>query len=234
MLLVKVQTMNTHSLKHRRTQIKICGFTRPADAVKAAELGVDSLGLVFYPPSSRHVSVEQAADIVAAVPPFTAFTALFLNADADTVEQVLSRVPVSLLQFHGTETAEFCRSFDRPYIKSVPMKSVIDVNDYCASYSHARGFLLDSNAAGAAGGSGTTFDWSTVPADFSYPLILAGGLTIENVGSAIKALRPLAVDLSSAVESAKGEKDHTLMQQFVDAVCATDNELNTTGDNLQR
>lgn len=210
-----------------RTQIKICGFTRPADAIAAVELGADALGLVFYPPSPRHVTIDQARLIAAKVPPFTSITALFLNAGQDYINEVLEAVPVSLLQFHGTESSEFCQSFNRPYIKSVAMKSTSDVGAYCATYASARGYLLDSNMAGAAGGSGDVFDWSLIPAETVTSLILAGGLGVENVGQAVVAVRPCAVDVSSGVESDKGIKDPALMQQFIAEVRAADKQCNS-------
>ncbi len=208
---------------HLKTQIKLCGFTRPEDAVQAATLGADSLGLVFYPPSPRNVTVQQAQTICDAVGPFTSLTALFLNAESTQIDDVLAQVPVSLLQFHGTESAEFCRSFGRPYIKSVPMKTVVDVEAYCSDYHDARGFLLDSNAAGAAGGSGSVFDWSRIPASLLSRLILAGGLSVENVAGAVRDVRPSAVDVSSGVESARGVKDAAMMQAFIQAVKTADN-----------
>ncbi len=220
-----VSVMNAANSVHYKTQIKICGFTRPADAVNAVALGADSLGLVFYPPSPRHISIEQALDIAAAVPPFTSFTALFLNADSDTIERVLERIPVNLLQFHGTESAEFCQSFNRPYIKSVSMKSTSDVTEYCAAYNEARGFLLDSNVAGSAGGSGDVFDWSLIPESTNVPLVLAGGLDVDNVRDAVFSVRPAAVDVSSGVESAKGIKDLTLMQRFIAQVKSVDEQI---------
>ena len=185
-------------------------------------LGADSLGLVFYPPSRRHISIKQAVAVCDSVGPFTSLTALFLNADASEIEQVLARVPVSLLQFHGTESAAFCRSFGRPYIKSVPMKTVVDVEAYCNDYLDARGFLLDSNAAGAAGGSGSVFDWARIPSSLLPRLILAGGLSIDNVSDAVCRVRPCAVDVSSGVESAGGVKDASMMQAFIQAVKAAD------------
>ena len=209
-----------------RTQIKICGFTRSADAERAVELGADALGLVFYPPSPRNITVAQAQDICAVLPPFTALTALFLNAERSVIKDVLAAVPVSLLQFHGTETPEFCRSFNRPWMKSVSMKSTANVSDYCAAYEGARGFLLDSNIAGAAGGSGDVFDWSLVPTNIEAPLILAGGLDVENVRQAILSVRPCAVDVSSGVESAKGIKDTDLMRRFISQVKAADDRIN--------
>ncbi|MEM7255828.1 MAG: phosphoribosylanthranilate isomerase [Pseudomonadota bacterium] len=207
-----------------RTQIKICGFTRAADAVQAVALGADALGLVFYPPSSRNISIERAIDIAREVAPFTSLTALFLNAERAQIESVLAKVPISLLQFHGTEEAEFCRSFNRPYIKAVPMKSVDSVEAYCDSYHDARGFLLDSNAAGAAGGSGKAFDWSRIPQTLPAGVILAGGLTVDNVHEAVSRVRPSAVDTSSGVESAKGIKDAALMRDFIQQVKAADVE----------
>ncbi len=204
------------------TRVKICGFTRPADAQVASDLGADAIGLVFYPPSSRHVTIEQAATIAGVVSPFCTVTALFLNAEVDYVEEVLKSVPVSLLQFHGTESAPYCESFARPYIKSVAMKSVADVGNYCATFDGAVGFLLDSNAAGAAGGSGTAFDWSLVPPELASSLILAGGLDVGNVANAIREIRPAAVDVSSGVESDKGIKDHQMMREFIANVRAAD------------
>jgi len=163
------------------TQIKICGFTCANDAVAACDLGADSIGLVFYPPSGRNVTVRQAREIVSSLPPFVVVTGLFLNAEEAFVKEVLADVPLSMLQFHGTEDADYCRSFQRPYMKSVAMKSIANdsiegLNTYCDGYSDARGFLLDSNAAGAAGGSGETFDWNMVPQSLVAPVILAGGL----------------------------------------------------------
>ncbi len=211
-----------------KTRIKICGFTNAADARFAADLGVDSLGLVFYPPSSRNVSVEQARAIVTGLPPFVTLTALFLNAEADVIDEVLAKLPISLLQFHGTESPEFCESFNRPYIKSVSMKSTGNVQSYCRQYEMARGFLLDSNAAGAAGGSGKAFDWSLVPGELAAPLVLAGGLEVDNVANAVKQVRPAAVDVSSGVESQKGKKDHNLMRRFINEVHAADRWLNSS------
>ncbi len=205
-----------------RTQVKICGFTRPADAVAAVAAGADSLGLVFYPPSPRHVSIDQARAIVAEVAPFTCLTALFLNADKDTVDEVLGELPISMLQFHGIETASYCESFKRPYMKSVSMKSTADIAAYCREYGRARAFLLDSNVAGAAGGSGETFDWALVPREFPASLVLAGGLDTDNVAEAISCVRPAAVDVSSGVESAKGIKDPLMVRKFIAQVRSAD------------
>ena len=146
---------------------------------------------------------------------------------------MLAELPLTLLQFHGTETAEFCESFNRPYIKSVAMKSVTDVHDYTQQYTRARGFLLDSNLAGAAGGSGETFDWNKVPTDLTSPVILAGGLDCSNVGQAVTAVRPASVDVSSGVESAKGVKDHAKMREFIQRVRAADSAITQSTAGVQ-
>ena len=207
------------------TQVKICGLTSVQDAVSACECGVDALGLVFYPPSSRHVSVERAAEIIRALPPFVMVTGLFLNEEKSVIDEVLEKLPLSLLQFHGSESPAFCQSFDRPYIKSVAMKSVSDVHSYAAQFTGARGFLLDSNVSGGAGGSGEQFDWSRVPDNFPAPLILAGGLDCDNVAEAVTKVRPTAVDVSSGVESGRGIKDRGLMNQFIQCVRAADSAV---------
>ncbi len=211
----------------RHTQIKICGFTNAEDAQFACSSGVDAIGLVFYPPSSRNIEVHKAADVVASLPPFVTITGLFLNAERSLIEKVLERVPLGLLQFHGTESPEFCQSFNRPYIKSVAMKSERDVVAYTRQFESARGFLLDSNSAGSAGGSGESFDWSVIPSELPAPLILAGGLDCYNVAEAVTQTRPVAVDVSSSVESAKGIKDQALMQQFIQSVRAVDSAHNS-------
>jgi len=216
-----------------RTEVKVCGFTQVGDAVTACHLGVDALGLVFYPPSGRNIDVQQAALIVKELPPFVAVTGLFLNAEKSLIEKVLDYVPLTLLQFHGTETAEFCESFKRPYIKSVAMKSVSDVHAYTQSYTQARGFLLDSNLAGAAGGSGKTFDWNKVPTDLSSPVILAGGLDCTNVAHAVTTVRPASVDISSGVESSKGVKDHVKMREFIQCVRAADSAIMQSATGVQ-
>ena len=204
--------------KHMHTRIKICGLTRVQDAVAACNFGADAIGLVFYPPSSRNITVEQASEILRGVPPFVTVVGLFLNAQQSVVEKILQRLPLSMLQFHGTESPEYCESFQIPYIKSVAMKSVVNVHEYTAEYASARGFLLDSNLAGAAGGSGETFDWSAIPAKLASPVILAGGLDKGNVNQAVVNVKPAAVDVSSGVESAPGIKDHSLMHEFISQV----------------
>ncbi|MDN5848644.1 MAG: phosphoribosylanthranilate isomerase [Nitrococcus sp.] len=198
-----------------RTRIKICGLTRPDDALAAAQLGVDAVGLVFYERSPRRLSPHAACDIVAALPPFVTVVGLFLDAPAAMVEEVLARVALDLLQFHGAEGHAYCARYHRPYIKALPMGAGIDPVTYARAYPDAAGFLLDSNRIGQAGGSGRTFNWELVPRALGRPIVLAGGLHPGNVAQAILATRPWAVDVSSGVEAAPGVKDPELMSAFV-------------------
>jgi phosphoribosylanthranilate isomerase len=198
-----------------RVRIKICGMTRVEDATEAARLGVDAVGLVFYPKSPRHVSVERARELVAALPAFVTVTALFLDPSEAEVRRVLDNVRVELLQFHGGEPAEFCRGFGRPYIKAVPMGSRADIAEYAHRHAGAAALLLDSHVAGQKGGTGVSFDWTTIPKFTGPPLILAGGLSADNVATAIRIVQPYGVDVSSGVESQPGLKDAAKMAAFI-------------------
>ncbi|MDA3869564.1 MAG: phosphoribosylanthranilate isomerase [Gammaproteobacteria bacterium] len=208
------------------TRVKVCGITRTEDALHAAAEGVDAIGLVFYPKSPRFVSASQAADICRGLPAFVTSVALFKDADAETVQQLLEQVPVDLLQFHGSESAEYCRQFGRPYIKALGMAGESVVPKRVEAYHDARGLLLDGHAPGAAGGSGESFEWSLIPADVDYPLILAGGLDATNVAEAIRIVRPYAIDVSSGVESDKGIKDAALVTAFMNRVRQVNRETN--------
>ncbi|MEM9603243.1 MAG: phosphoribosylanthranilate isomerase [Pseudomonadota bacterium] len=206
----------------RRTRIKVCGFTRADHAVAAAELGVDALGLTFYPKSPRAVDLGQAEAVCRALPPFVTVVALFLDADAAEVDEVLRSLPVSLLQFHGTESPAYCSQFDRPYIRAVPRDQHATAAAFERDFPDARGFLYDSNVAGQAGGLGETFNWAGVQASDARPRILAGGLTPDNVAEGIHAFRPHAVDVSSGVERTRGQKDIDKIARFVAAVANAD------------
>lgn len=199
-------------------RIKICGITRVEDALAAADLGADAIGLVFYERSPRRVTVEQAADIVAALPPFITTVGLFVDAAIDEVERVLAQVPLDLLQFHGDEPAVYCQGFARPYIKVMRMRPGLVLAQAVREYASARGILLDTYVEAVPGGTGQTFAWSAVPDDVKMPIILAGGLNAVNVAEAIAMVRPWAVDVSSGVEAARGVKDPALMAAFVEAV----------------
>ena len=200
------------------TRIKICGITRPDDAVAAAAAGVDAIGLVFYPPSPRAVDIDTARAVVAALPPFVTATGLFLDADRERVESVLASVPLGLLQFHGHEDATFCRLFARPYIKAVGMGDGADPADLARAWPDAAGLLADSHRPGEAGGTGKTFAWDRLAGDRDYRLILAGGLDPDNVCNAVRAVRPDAVDASSGVEQSPGRKDAARIQRFIEEV----------------
>lgn len=206
------------------TRVKICGITRAEDALHAAAEGVDAIGLVFYQKSPRFVTAAQAAEICNRLPAFVTTVALFKDADADTVRQILTEVSIDLLQFHGSESAEFCRQFGKPYIKALGMAGESAVPEQVAEYHDARGLLLDGHAPGADGGTGESFEWGVIPVELEYPLILAGGLDVDNVLGAIRAVQPYAVDVSSGVESEKGVKDAALVTAFMNNVRQANNE----------
>ena len=187
-------------------RVKICGITSVTDAHNAAAAGADALGFVFYEKSSRYISAEKAAEICNVLPPFVTSVGLFMNANRELVEQTLSVVSLDLLQFHGGETPEFCRSFGRPYIKAVGIDGMNDFAEYADQYPDALGILVDSHALGKAGGTGETFDWKLLPKNYSKPIILAGGLNPENVAEACRETSVYALDLSSGVESSPGIK----------------------------
>jgi phosphoribosylanthranilate isomerase len=199
-------------------RIKICGITRPEDGQAAAQLGADAIGLVFYPKSPRHVSLEQARAIVAALPPLVTVVALFVDPEPDEVHRVLAAVPIDVLQFHGEESPDFCRQFQRPYLKAVRVQPGLDLLQYAIAHAGARGLLTDAFVPGVPGGTGATFDWSLLPADLSLPLILSGGLEPDNITAAVRAVRPAAVDVSSGVEASKGIKDAARMAAFIAGV----------------
>lgn len=198
-----------------RTRVKICGFTRVEDAVCAARLGVDAIGLVFYPPSPRHVDMETAAAIARALPAFVTVTALFVNADTTLITSVLQKVRIDCLQFHGEEPADICRLYNKPYIKALRMQPGIDVIELEKNYEDASGLLLDAYHPGIQGGTGDSFDWDLIPKHCKLPIILAGGLTPENARLATQTVKPYALDVSSGVESGKGIKDAAKMAAFI-------------------
>ena len=197
-----------------RTRVKICGITRPADALAAAGAGADAIGLVFYPPSPRYLSVERAREIRDALPPFVQTVALFVNADAAQVSQVIGRVHPAMLQFHGDESAEFCAQFGLPYVKACRVKSGVSALEYLRPFSSAAAWLFDSHVP-EYGGVGEGFDLSLMPVVKEKPVILSGGLSSTNVAAAIRRVKPWGVDVSSGVESAKGIKDAAQIAAFI-------------------
>lgn len=197
---------------------KICGITRVYDALTAAKAGADAIGLVFYAKSPRAVDVRQAREIVAALPPFVTTVGLFVNASRCEINEILDAVPLDMLQFHGDETPAQCEGFHRPWFKALRVGNGEDIEAEVARYANASGILLDTFVAGVPGGTGERFDWSLIPAALAKPLILAGGLTAENVQQAIAQVRPYAVDVSGGVEASKGVKDASKVMAFVGRV----------------
>jgi phosphoribosylanthranilate isomerase len=198
-----------------RTRVKICGITRPEDAAAAVDAGADAIGLVFYPGSPRYVEPGQAAGIAAALGPFVTATGLFVDAAEATVREVLSAVPLGLLQFHGNEANADCVRYGVPFIKSIAMESATQCLRRMADYPDASGFLLDRWQPDVHGGGGRTFDWDIIPAGVRRPVVLAGGLTPDNVADAIRRVHPYAVDVSSGVESAPGIKSAARIRAFM-------------------
>ncbi len=196
------------------TRVKICGITRPSDAIAAAAAGADAVGLVFYGPSPRALDIGTARTVVAALPPFVTRVGLFVDATPEEVERVLSSVALDVLQFHGRETPEDCGRYGRPYLKAIAMGEGVDLREAEGRYAAAQGLLVDTYQKGRPGGTGRVFDWGLVPRGLTKPLILAGGLTPENVGEAIARIGPYAVDVSGGVESAPGIKDEWRMREF--------------------
>lgn len=204
-----------------RTRVKICGITSSEDARLVVDAGADAIGLVFYEKSPRHVTIAQAADISRNIPAFVSCVALFKDADAQYIQSVLQQVEIDLIQFHGNETADFCQQFSRPYIKALGMKGPKNNTQYliesAAEFQSAKALLLDGHAPGEAGGTGETFDWSSI-ASVDKPVVLAGGLTVENVAQAIDMVHPFAVDVSSGVERLPGIKDKEKITRFMQQV----------------
>lgn len=209
-----------------RTRVKVCGITRVEDARAAAQAGADAIGLMCWPRSPRAVTPAQAQAIVAALPPFVAAVAVFVDPTVEEVDAVLARVPAALLQFHGAEPPAFCRRFGRPYLKAVAAVAGADLLESLSPFDDAAGVLVDAPPAGGMpGGTGRAFDWSLLPARLPRPLVLSGGLHAGNVGEAVRRLRPWAVDVSSGVEALdasgalrKGIKDAARMAAFIEEV----------------
>jgi phosphoribosylanthranilate isomerase len=200
------------------TKVKICGFTNAENARQAALAGVDAVGLVFYDKSPRHVTIEAAREIVAALPPFVNRVGLFVNANPSLIDEVLCEVALDTLQFHGDETVNECMQYDMPFIKSIGVSSKTDLKKISNDFSKASALLLDSYSSNNYGGTGKPFDWSLACVEIDLPVILAGGLNPDNVAKAINQVKPFAVDASSGVESAKGVKDIDKIKSFISSV----------------
>ncbi len=197
------------------TKVKICGFTDPDNARDASIAGVDAVGLIFYDKSPRNVDVQKAQEIIDALPPFVNRVGLFVNANPSFVDEILCEVPLDTLQFHGDESLLDCTQYQMPFIKSLRVRPDTNVVQVAEQFSSASAILLDSFNPSSFGGTGEAFDWSLACVDISLPIILAGGLNSDNVSSAIRQVRPYAVDASSGVESAPGVKDIDKIEAFI-------------------
>ena len=200
-----------------KVRIKICGLTRDQDVHNAVTEGADALGFVLYAPSPRAVSAEQAAQLIKKVPAFVTTVALFVNESAEEIQRVLSICPFDLLQFHGDESPEFCRQFNRPYMKAIRVRSADDIHSAVQQYPDTKALLLDAYVENLPGGTGQAFDWRLIP-QLSVPWVLAGGLNSTNVADAINQVTPFAVDISGGVEASKGIKDRQKIQEFISEV----------------
>ncbi len=202
----------------KRTRVKICGITRVEDALNAVNAGADAIGLVFYAASPRCVSIEQAKNIGLAMPPYVSVVGLFVNASTAEIQSVLSQVHLDVIQFHGDETAEDCAQINLPYYKAIRVKPDTNLLQYALDFKAAKALLLDTYSEQAYGGTGHVFDWNLIPKNLPKPVILAGGLDVNNVTDAIKQVQPYAVDVSGGVEHSKGVKDKDKIAAFMQAV----------------
>ena len=198
-----------------RTRTKICGITRLEDAKASVHAGCDALGFVFYKESPRYIALDAFKVIVKELPPFVTKTGLFVNADPAEIEEAIQSGLVNVLQFHGDETPDFCRQFNFPYIKAVAVSSSVDLIQYAKDFHDAEALLLDAYHEHLKGGTGQTFDWNLIPQSLSKPIVLAGGLNVDNVKEAIKKVKPYAVDVSGGVEESKGIKNSLKIQAFI-------------------
>ena len=199
----------------------MCGMTRSEDVAYAIKLGVDAIGLIFYPKSSRFVTIKQAQEVVKNIPPFVDVVAVLVNPDAIFVEQIIEELPIQLLQFHGDESSEFCQQFNRPFIKAIHPSNEQHILQAMEEFSTSRALLLDTPSETDKGGTGIPFDWKIIPVNLPKPFILAGGINEDNVVEAIKCTNPYAVDICSGIERSPGVKDHKKMNQFIKAVWGT-------------
>jgi phosphoribosylanthranilate isomerase len=199
----------------------MCGMTREQDAGYAVSVGVDAIGLIFYPGSSRYVTIKKAKSVVCEIPPFVSIVAVVVNPVVADLEHILNEIPVQWIQFHGDESPEFCSQFNRPYIKSVAASSTEIINQSIELYDSASAILLDTPSI-QRGGVGQAFDWQLIPEKRNKPVILAGGLDASNVKRAVSLTMPYAVDVCSGIEASPGIKDHSRMLEFVNALRGDD------------
>ena len=201
-----------------RTRIKICGITRVEDATTAVSFGVDAVGLIFYGPSPRAVSIEQAADIADSLPALVHAVSVFVDPNEKEIDTILSKGRLTLLQFHGSESAQLCNGFGVPYIKTLRMSDDANPEIYARSYPQACALLLDTYESERYGGTGSVFPWERAKQCRSSPVIIAGGIDASNVSAALSTSGAYAVDVSSGVETSPGQKDRKKIQSLICSV----------------
>jgi len=201
-----------------RTRIKICGIRDANHARIACEAGADAIGFVFHKPSPRYIAPKDASAIISTLPPFVTAVGLFVDEPEASLNAILGQAALDMLQFQGEEPPEFCVRFGKPFVRAVRMEEGADLVEYARRFSRARALLLDAHVPGEVGGTGRTFDWTRVPRELPIPVILSGGLTVQNVGRAVREVRPWAVDVSSGVESGRGIKDPGKIVEFIRSV----------------
>lgn len=209
-----------------RTRIKICGIVDPDDARVAVEAGADALGFVFYRPSGRYVDPARAGEIIRRLPAFMDAVGVVVDLEPDELDNIARVSGIDYFQFHGGEDPETCEAAGRPYLKALRVKPDTDIHPIARGYTGARAILLDTFVQEVPGGTGSTFDWSRIPASLPVPVFLAGGLNVENVAEAVRIVRPYGVDVSSGVEQSPGKKDPDKIRQFVRAVSESDAHSN--------
>ncbi len=202
-------------------KIKICGITNPNDAVAAIEAGADALGFVFYEKSPRCIEPTVAKRIISALPPFIHSVGVFVNQEQETIRKVYDECGLAFAQLHGDETPLFCETLGRPILRALRLRdrgSLLALAEYKGRVG-VRGFVVDAFSSEAYGGTGQTVDWSLArEVAKSAPILLAGGLTPNNVQEAIRQVQPYGVDVSSGVEESSGKKDPEKIRQFAHAV----------------
>lgn len=196
----------------------MCGMTRSDDIAHAINLGVDAIGLIFYPKSSRYITLEQAKVLLKNLPPFVDAVAVLVNPEKIFVQQIVEELPIQLLQFHGDESVVFCQQFNKPFIKAIHPDSTKQIQQAAYDFANANALLLDTPSNQARGGTGSTFDWGIIPKHMNKPFLLAGGLNEFNVLDALNACSPYALDLCSGIEAVPGVKDHNKMNRFMNKI----------------
>lgn len=202
----------------KAVRVKMCGMTRLEDISHAVDLGVDAIGFIFYPQSARHVSIDQVRPWIKNLAPFVDVVAVLVNPHQDFVYELINELPIHLLQFHGDESPQFCRQFNKPFIKTIHPSNTNQIQEAILNYSGAQAILLDTPSATQRGGTGLSFNWQLIPPNVSKPIILAGGLNASNVVNAVLQCKPYAVDVCSGIEQAAGIKNHKTMTQFIKAL----------------